>query len=594
MNWRDPLLYLVCLVAGVAGYAARIGLTGPEDAVLLAPVSRSLTGPPTETASPTSTAGNGPYLSRLAKAQAQDMPDLVADYDSIADPWKREDALKGLIARWVELNPREALEFFITLNSHKGVETVLVQWALLEPAAVLAVLQESKAALPRVESILQRLSIIDGKAAVRFLLALPEGKAVPGLLSSSNWRDMVTRMAHADFEGMLRTLDRFAELGRYERHQVIAAIAAGRALSDPDGALEWARGLEKGSRQAVGQVLQTISSWDPARASREFLRTPELMAAVIKGSSEGSLVERIAAQLGRKDPAAALRWIREAVGKEENVRQLAQSAAAQILQQALRDPSRIGEVFTVVQGDLDPGNFMFPRWVAEGKLSAVLEAVSALPVGETRDRLLANLAAQAAASNPMASLKWLEAIADPKAREAYGAQLSLQSGPETSVLARQFYEALPSDLKISAAARLAETQARDHGPAAAGWAQSLPDGAAMEKALASALSVWTSKDSEAASIWVDEMPPGPARDAAATGLVQGILNREPSSAFIWAMSINDPAQQETSLLRTLVRWRQHDAAAASAAVAAAALPEARRSGLLQFIHSNERWNEPAN
>lgn len=592
MNRVSLSFALIWLAAGVAGYAARVGLSGKEG--VPPPGTRGRAEPSPAVRAGKCLGGNKNYLGTLAKAREEDMVGLFAEYDAIADPRERQDALNFLVARWVELNPQAALDFFKERNSRGWVQDVLVRWALLQPAAVVAVLQESDRGLAPVDSILRAVALIDAKAAVRLLLAFPEGEPILNLLSSSEWRKMVVRMAHEDFEGVLKALDRFAAPGGYERVQVMEAIASGRALGDPDGALEWARGLEKGSTGAVRAVLETISSRDPARAAREFLMTPKLMAAAAHGSSEGYLLEEIAVQLGKSDPAAALRWIREAAGQEENVPELAQMAAARILQQALRDPSRLAEVFTVIQGDLNAEAHMFPNSAVDGKLGAALEAVSALPAGEARDRLLANLAAYSGRSDPMGSLKWLEKITDPKAREAFAAKGSIPPGPEAAALSREFYEALPPDLKSTAAARLAQTQALDNGPAAAGWAQSLTDELARQKALTSALSAWTSRDSGPASTWVDELPPGPERDAAASGLVRGIMRREPSSAFIWAMSIEDPAQQSASLLSTLDHWRENDPDAASVAVQAAGLPEARRTELLKFIHSKERWNDPSN
>lgn len=587
MSGRYIVLFAVWLIAGGTGYfvrssqRARTPVKSPGIAAAQVPAWTAA-----EVLGRKAKAAGSPFLDQLAAAGVGDMRRIFAEYDAITDPSEREDAIRLLIARWVELGPEDALKFFVGRNQRPDIRNVLVQWAMLDPSAAAASVAEGTAGVRMLSEVWSKLAHINGKFALRFLLASPEGPELTQVFASGDI-GALENLGRADFEGSLELINRLA--GEYKlRAQAI--LAAGFAANDPDGALKRVRELK--NVWALSSVLGKINETDPDKARREWDNSPELKSRITAGSSEEFLIASIAGQLGKTDPSGALEWLNGEIAGAKNALEIKQGAASMILKDAVRDPSRLAEVFPAILGDLDAKDFFFPSYAPAAVLPEALEAVSALPPGQARDWLLANLAGQEGSEDPLGSLRWLEQITDASARQKFVKGISNIYNQEKTDLARELYSALPPDLKGGVVDKLAEAQARQNGPAAVDWVQSLPDAADRQKAMVSALTVWTRSESAEASIWVDALPPGPDRDAAAAGLVQGIAVREPSSAFAWALSIGDPGQQFKSLETAIEHWGEADPAAASTAVRGASLPEARKGELIKLISPDQLREVP--
>ena len=95
------------------------------------------------------------------------------------------------------------------------------------------------------------------------------------------------------------------------------------------------------------------------------------------------------------------------------------------------------------------------------------------------------------------------------------------------------------------------------------------------------------KDEHEASQWMNSLSPGPERDAAATALVEKLTapgaEQDGGAAFAWAASMSGAVERARYIKEAARVWALHDAAAARAAVAAAGLPEAETTALLQQL-----------
>ncbi len=128
--------------------------------------------------------------------------------------------------------------------------------------------------------------------------------------------------------------------------------------------------------------------------------------------------------------------------------------------------------------------------------------------------------------------------------------------------------------------------------AAVAWLETLPEGAGRSEGMHSALREWTQRDPRAASEYLAALPPSPAKDSAVSGFARTLAGEDPESAVIWAATIGDEKSRVETLTRAGRAWYWRDAAAATAWLQQANLPEAAvREMMAPPRQDRRRWRD---
>lgn len=114
-----------------------------------------------------------------------------------------------------------------------------------------------------------------------------------------------------------------------------------------------------------------------------------------------------------------------------------------------------------------------------------------------------------------------------------------------------------------AAAAIACAKIDDDTPACAAWLLNTLQTEQTEPITHFATS-WTEGDFRAANTWVNSLPQGRPRDAAVAGFAPVAARLDGASAVDWALTINDPAQRQSTLDAVSRTWKTREPAAAAA------------------------------
>ncbi|NNC88039.1 MAG: hypothetical protein HKN82_06205 [Akkermansiaceae bacterium] len=130
-----------------------------------------------------------------------------------------------------------------------------------------------------------------------------------------------------------------------------------------------------------------------------------------------------------------------------------------------------------------------------------------------------------------------------------------------------------SESGVSPISEVAEEWAERDPEAALQWADSLPEGSSRNHALGESISEWAREDPVAAGEYVAAMPDGTARDFAVSSYARRVVREDPDAAIQWAQSIDEEKIRNKTVARTAREWMQRDATAANAWLQSAQLPE---------------------
>jgi len=153
--------------------------------------------------------------------------------------------------------------------------------------------------------------------------------------------------------------------GSEESRKLVAHFAMRLADEDPEGALEWARGLEDAAERddALGRIAAVIAGTDPMRAA-------DLAKEVPEGPMRDRTVVQVVQRWSQAAPSEAGKWVAE-----------------------LPDgPARRGSLINLAKTWTDTDAAGFANWASKQELpemtSAVAAALRMLPDKEARDKRL--------------------------------------------------------------------------------------------------------------------------------------------------------------------------------------------------------------
>lgn len=483
---------------------------------------------------------------------------------------KRELALRALGDHWASIDPEGAL-----LVVRGTVDPEDPRWILAERAAraiarsdpdlLLEFIHTSDSPVARMTLawiILPEIAEADPGMAARFLAEAP---------AWLRWDKLCTELAHrmalrspAEALAWTESIPSLAV-----RSQSIARVWQTWAERDPAGA---AAAFGAAAVPGPGRLAQAIGrSWsglDPfaARTWIESLSDPTLqreawtdfhlpvdqlgpdgamdfIQSTMSEAARERMAERVAGDLGRKDPRAALLWAEQL--PEGKVRS---SALRSVLSDwSSTDPASAAAYASTLPEESWRADILhraIDRWSVVDP-DAALAWCQSLPPGSERDRVLAAAIENLSEIAPDGASGWLALLSDERSR-------------------------------TRAVSQVAAHWARHDPLAAASWAATRPSGE-QPAVFHSLVRGWAFSEPEAAGSWINALPPGRPRDAAIEAYVSVIDGMDAGMATQWALAIDEPGMRDRAAFEMFQRWRHDDPSAADAWLGSTEIPEALKT-----------------
>ena len=244
-----------------------------------------------------------------------------------------------------------------------------------------------------------------------------------------------------------------------------SVIAGEWAKQDPDGAIAWANGLERGKDGALASVIGEVAREDPAKAA-------SLLGSIDPEAAGGSY-RAIAESYGAKDFDAAQAWIatlpadQQAAAKASAISGLARTdpmaAAAQVATMeagdskdravndvmgamAQNEPAKAAEFLAQngsEEAQRDGMRELIPAWVNQDPAAALNYSMS-MEEGSTRDRALSSYIWSNNEAAPADLVKVAENISDERSRSRSIGWMSARWMREDEDAARAYIESSES------------------------------------------------------------------------------------------------------------------------------------------------------
>lgn len=335
--------------------------------------------------------------------------------------------MKEIFAEPGQMARLEALLLFARSLSAEGLESALKE-AREMPRGM-----DSMMAM---QLLMSQYGEVDPKAAIEYasgLGGMGRGFGTASILSTWASSDPVAAGKYLS--------DNIDTLGSNEwmNGRMASSVASEWAKQNPAAALAWAKGLPDAMRgDAMEQALTEMTSQNPQSAI-------DYVLAMEAGDDRTRMIDEVASQYGRMDPAKALDWAQSLSGEDKTVarREVLESWARSSPSEAaayvdsMDAETRTANIRSVSESWSwnDPG--AAAAWVntqpqSETKTEATREIignwmrtdsvaasewVSALPAGQTRDSgIVAMVSSREMRAEPDARAMWAGEISDPDTR----------------------------------------------------------------------------------------------------------------------------------------------------------------------------------
>ncbi len=585
--------------------------TNPKSSPLETP---SETERPVSTPSPdadTSTAGTLDFIAMLQRASLAEMPSLYETWKSRTDDPDLYYKIRLIRARWVDLDPKNAVRYSQENESAYMVRYLFEEWARIDVDAAVkgsqSLATEEYQSQSYQSGILAALAAIDSAEFLKWLDRLQ-----PAHVSFHDLERVLSEVMKNKEAGKDKALGILKMLtDGPERSKALKSIASQWAADSPADAIEWALSLE--NKEALSAVLVEWGKTDPDAAGPYMkhitkFSTNETAQAIVREMAKEDpfralrwldayanptdMNDRVVNELGRRVPLEDVERFIDAV-RESGNRQLSSNlgkALADGRSQAeirklleLAEPKKDDKLWYKVRSSL------LSNWADEDP-KAAFEYVKSLP-GNARDHLSVILNSMVPRSHEMRddfprALEIAEYLPDEMRRSYLGDLLSAMAmfDPLTAVeiANREVDPAKTMGLHNQLAEGWAEV-----APAEAGaWAGTLPDGEAKNAAFHRIADRWSSQESYATSEWVSSLEPGKHRDSAIRGMVGKIGDDDVDAAFQWLLAIEDDRVRYQSLYSVAYDMARADPDAGLLAIDGSSLSDKEKERMRRTIRQH--------
>ncbi|HVU35450.1 MAG TPA: hypothetical protein VHE61_18575 [Opitutaceae bacterium] len=486
---RFGLSLLLLALLAVAFLAIR-SLRRPNDTATPAPTAAE-TGdsqrPASSAVATSRSVGNAPTTQGVS---------LRAELDrarGIADPQQRSREFGRLIQLWLQQDPDAALAYVCGLPRGSPEFTsgllmaldVVARMDVNRALRLAAELVTTREQMFFYNALFARLAEHDPTVAARELAAVPAGEArthaVRALAETWSRHDAAAALAWAQ------------TLKGEDRPIAIESVVAELVPSDPLRAIETAQQSLTGPAldRILAAALHQLTTTDPRSAA-------SIVPLLPAGDTKTFAAADVAAALAASNPRDALAWV-----------------------QSLSGPGPARSVATARVLEI---------WANTDRSNAE-QYVTGLPAGDAQREAAVTLARSTGGTDPRQAIGWAESLPGDTRAAAFSAIANAWAQHDGAAASRWVAEQ-PADRIADAAGTLNAT-----------------------------LSYWVLQDAAGAQAFVSSLPSG-AQSAAAAFIAPLTAQTNPSATLAWAQSLPDPAAREAAVAAAYGRWVGNAPAAA--------------------------------
>ena len=326
-------------------------------------------------------------------------------------------------------------------------------------------------------------------------------------------------------------------------------------------------------------ALSAYARRDP-KAAMEFLQTlePGMRSRMLPDTFQ---------QLARKEPEAAIEWVRKepdsyAKGKalEDSAYYLANSMPEETIKLAREYPEMQSRILdnafgSIARNDLNKAMELAKEWESEPQYSNILRGI----------------ANSYARENPEQAFEWAQSLPAEHQSNVLSSIVSRIAGDDPS-MASDFLGKMAVDTPQQQSAfnnalqNIASNWAHNDPVAAAEWLQAMPDSDASRSGLQQVAEQWARVDPISASEWIGSLPAGEGRDSAAGALIHRIRRDDPERAIAWAESMSNESTRNSHLRNVYQDWIRRDSTKALESLADSPLPDDWKRNLVPELNGN--------
>lgn len=452
-----------------------------------------------------------------------------------------------------------------------------------------------------------------GKAAAN-LSSTAIGRLIEGKADFRRQASLHQYADSLDAAAMAGAVNEAMQLPLQYRNGALAVLFARWAELDPAAAAKYANLMPK-SANPWGLRRTAMTAW----AEKNFDEAFAWAQALEKGDAKNESLTTLAGVLAKKDPAAALKLIKENFNSREasNAYDSVFSAWAendfgaalaaaqgltdpQLRQRALRatlqkrvdtDPRAVLEVVrTAKVSDLrwNVGNNAINRWL-ERDMTAARDYVLGLPRGEMRDMQIRQVTQEMVRRDPQEALAWVDGIPEADREEAIQSLFSNwgNKDPDAAIAAARN---LPQGrMQETALGQLAESLIESDVKTAMELLKDLPEGQARQNAMNQVGYRWARLDPAAAAEWIYSNDPNAERGSMHQVMWEWSRN-DPEAALKWVLNLPESDRKGQMVGQVVSQMSRSDPATAAEQIEKLPI-ESQRSAVQNFV-SNWTYRDP--
>jgi hypothetical protein len=515
------------------------------------------------------------FYEALRGMSSGQISEMLANVDAFPNHARRRETRERLIDYLTMIDPLKALELREALPGQGILGKAFQQLGrngLSEAVRIAESLEDAGDRRSALVAAYVGASEIDPVGAFATLKTFPEATASHYHEVFDNWAE--TDPAAAALAAL--TVDSAAN-----RRSALKIVGQEWAESDPEAALAWIKTAQLSSFERENMrasALKGFGKRDPA-AALELLST---LDAATRAKHLPGTVQALAG----KDPAAALKWIRDeppGYAKNRAVEQAIGSLANQVPDETLalarEFPELAGNVLGSAFGNL-----------ARNDLPGALEKLKEWEGTDHYNDALQNVASAYTSQDPDSALKWAMELPDDQKSNILRSVIGNIANDDPLQAAShldKFSSPENQSSYDSAVGSIASSWARRDPVAAAEWLQSMPESNGRTSGLQQVANRWAQADPVSASEWIATLPQGETRDSAATALINHIQNDDPEMAIAWSENLTNPDQRQQSLYQVYSEWLNRDRTAALESLANSGIPDDMKRNLLPELQLQE-------
>jgi hypothetical protein len=404
---------------------------------------------------------------------------------------------------------------------------------------------------------LVHLSMKDPRQAVSELEKLPPTDGNPDfdLLVYSALAKTNLAAAQAEASSLPEGVDRVGAL---------QGVGRSMALSDPQGAINWAQSLSSDNQS----VLETVLIWVGAGGllgGNPTLAVPYL-DDLTDPAARNDVILRISASWGgaSQNPTAALTWLNQVA---------------------------TGDTYSTAVNNIISG--LTGSATNQQNIPAAVALLANITDPAVRENAISMVAGNWSATDRSSAMAWAQTLPSADSSVALNSIVSSWAKNDAAAALAFVQNSADPSAYLPSAPNVAKALAASDPQDALAFAQSLPAGTAQTQALNNVLTTVAQSNFTDAWNTAASLPPGNSQDTIMTNLVGVEAGKDPAQAAALLNQISDPATQlaATSSLSTI--WISQDPQAFTTWLTGLPEGDVRDAAIQQLVSSSQATKNPA-